>query len=183
MSSGAFGGGWWDGRRAIDGYQPVVPDHWVFDGVTFPQGGITGGEDTPVIGYETDGVRLERGSLTHRRLSEHRRGGSGGRTLLALGKAVGRLGRGLRPGQRGDHDQDRAVGRDGVLGRHHRLAAGAGTDPAISQITANVVDRLPAGPLRIRGPVCAESEYIGEGELVGAGQQASWYIDGGQVAA
>ena len=61
MNTGAYGGGWWDGRRAIDAYQPVVPDHWIFDGVAVPEGGISGGPDTPMIGYETDGVRLERG--------------------------------------------------------------------------------------------------------------------------
>ena len=57
LSSGAYGGGWWDGRRAIDGYHAVVADHWAFDAVEFPPGGITGGEATPVIGYETDATR------------------------------------------------------------------------------------------------------------------------------
>src|SRR6185437_8158283 len=78
-------------------YQPVVPDHWIFDGVTVPDGGISGG-DFPVIGYETDGVRLERGS---NRLSEHRKCGSGGRTLLAVGK--------LSPGWVAGYDQANAA--------------------------------------------------------------------------
>jgi len=55
-------------------------------------------------------------------------------------------------------------------------------DPAVSQITANVIRRLACQPLVIHGPVCAEGEYIGEGEMVGAGQEARWYIDGGQAA-
>jgi hypothetical protein len=43
-------------------------------------------------------------------------------------------------------------------------------DPAISQITANVVSRLACRPLIIHGPVCEPGEYIGEGEMTGAGQ-------------
>ncbi len=177
MNTGAYGGGWWDGRRAIEAYQPVVPDHWIFDGVTVPAGGIDGG-DHPVIGYETDGVRLERGG---QRISEHRKGGSGGRTLLAVGK--------LSAGWVAGYDQANAaivirtaqsVGMVFSVGTTDwPLALG---DAAVSQITANVVDRLSARALRIRGPVCAESTYIGEGELVGAGQPAGWYIDGAQLA-
>ena len=83
MSSPAWGGGWWDGRRAVTGYRAVVGTHWAFDGVEFPPGGITGGEATPVIGYETDGVRLERQSDPPR-LGEHRKGLGAGRVLLAL---------------------------------------------------------------------------------------------------
>src|SRR5260370_40637705 len=47
MSSPAWGGGWWDGRRAIPGYHAVVGTHWAFDGVAFPPEGITGGEGAP----------------------------------------------------------------------------------------------------------------------------------------
>ncbi|HXY43425.1 MAG TPA: N,N-dimethylformamidase beta subunit family domain-containing protein, partial [Acidimicrobiales bacterium] len=54
LSSGAYGGGWWDGMRAIDSYHAVVPTHWAFDGLTFPPEGINGGASTPVVGYETD---------------------------------------------------------------------------------------------------------------------------------
>jgi hypothetical protein len=178
MNTGAYGGGWWDGRRAIDAYQPVVPDHWIFDDVEVPDGGISGGPDTPIIGYETDGVRLERDSL---RMSEHRKGGSGGRTLLAVGK--------LSPGWVAGYDQANAA----IMIRTAQsggMVFSTGTtdwplglaDAAVSQITANVVDRLSCRPLRIRGPVCAEGEYIGEGELIGAGQSAGWYLDGAQLA-
>jgi len=177
MNTGAYGGGWWDGRRAIDAYQPVVPDHWIFDGVTVPEGGISGG-DFPIIGYETDGVRLERDAL---RMAEHRKGGSGGRTLLAVGK--------LSPGWVAGYDQANAaiVIRTAQSGG---MVFSTGTtdwplglaDAAVSQITANVVDRLSCRALRIRGPVCPEGTYIGEGELVGAGQSAGWYIDGSQLA-
>ncbi len=181
MNSGAYGGGWWDGRRAIDGYRPVVPDHWIFAGVSVPDGGITGGDDTPVIGYETDGVRLARASDPPR-LSEHRKGGSGGRTLLAVGK--------LSAGWVAGYDQANAA----IMIRTAQsggmvLATGTtdwplalATDPAVSQITANVIDRLKCRPLVIRGPVCDEGGYIGEGELVGAGQRVSWYVDGGLLA-
>jgi hypothetical protein len=181
MNTGAYGGGWWDGRRAIDGYRPVVPDHWIFAGVTVPAGGITGGDETPVIGYETDGVRLARASDPPR-LSEHRKGGSGGRTLLAVGK--------LSAGWVAGYDQANAaimirtaqsggmVFSTGTTDWPLALA----TDPAVSQITANVIDRLKSRPLVIRGPVCGAGEYIGEGEMVGAGQRASWYVDGGLLA-
>jgi hypothetical protein len=178
MNTGAYGGGWWDGRRTVGAYQPVVPDHWIFDGVSVPEEGISGGPDTPIIGYETDGVRLERDGL---RMSEHRKGGSGGRTLLAVGK--------LSPGWVAGYDQANAaiVIRTAQSGG---MVFSTGTtdwplglaDAAVSQITANVIDRLSCRPLRIRGPVCAEGEYIGEGELIGAGQPAGWYIDGAQLA-
>jgi hypothetical protein len=178
LSSGAYGGGWWDGRRSIEAYQPVVPDHWIFDGVQVPPEGISGGADTPVIGYETDGVRLERASDPPR-LSEHRKGGSGGRVLLAVGK--------LSAGWVAGYDQANAA----IMIRTAQsggMVFSTGTtdwplglnDPAVSQITANVIDRLRCRPLMIRGPVC--DSYIGEGELVGAGQRVSWYLDGGQLA-
>ncbi|HEY3903789.1 MAG TPA: N,N-dimethylformamidase beta subunit family domain-containing protein, partial [Streptosporangiaceae bacterium] len=168
MNTGAYGGGWWDGRRAIDAYQPVVPDHWIFGGVQIPAAGISGGPDTPIIGYETDGVRLERDAPYQQtpRLSEHRKGGSGGRTLLAVAK--------LSPGWVAGYDQANAaiVIRTAQSGG---MVFSTGTtdwplglgDAAVSQITANVIDRLSCRPLRIRGPVCGEGEYIGEGELIG----------------
>jgi hypothetical protein len=181
MSSGAWGGGWWDGRRAIDAYQPVIPSHWIFDGVDIPPDGISGGEQTPVIGYETDGVRLRRGSDPPR-LSEHRKGGSGGRVLLALAK--------LSAGWVAGYDQANAA----IM---IRTAPSGGmvfstgttdwplaleTDPAIGAITANVIERLRNPALVIHGPVLPEGEYIGEGEMVGAGQEADWYVDGRQLA-
>ena len=180
MSSGAWGGGWWDGRRAIDAYRPVVPSHWIFDGVEIPPDGISGGERTPVIGYETDGVRLRRGSDPPR-LSEHRKGGSGGRVLLALAK--------LSAGWVAGYDQANAA----IMIRTAQsggMVFSTGTtdwplalesDPAIGAITANVIERLRHKPLIIHGPVLAEGEYIGEGEMVGAGQTAEWYVDGRQL--
>jgi hypothetical protein len=178
-NSGAFGGGWWDGRRSIEAYQPVVADHWIFDGVDVPEGGISGGADTPVIGYETDGVRLERASDPPR-LSEHRKGGSGGRTLLAVGKlSAGWVTAGY------DDANAAIVIRTAPSGG---MTFSVGTtdwplglaDPAVSQLTANVIDRLKCRPLVIKGPACAD--YIGEGEMVGAGQRASWYLDGARLA-
>jgi hypothetical protein len=179
MNTGAYGGGWWDGRRSIEAYRPVVADHWIFDGVEIPEGGISGGADTPAIGYETDGVRLERASDPPR-LSEHLKGGSGGRTLLAVGK--------LSAGWVAGYEQANAaiVIRTAQSGG---MVLSTGTtdwplalgDPAIARITANVIDRLRCRPLVIRGPVCEEGEYIGEGEMVGAGQQVSWYLDGSQA--
>ncbi|HYK31688.1 MAG TPA: N,N-dimethylformamidase beta subunit family domain-containing protein [Streptosporangiaceae bacterium] len=176
MNSGAYGGGWWDGRRSIEAYQPVVADHWIFDGVDIAEGGISGGASTPVIGYETDGVRLERASDPPR-MSEHRKGGSGGRTLLAVGK--------LSAGWVAGYEQANAaiVIRTAQSGG---MVFSTGTtdwplglaDPAVSKITANVIDRLSCRPLVIRGPVCGEGEYIGEGEMVGAGQEVTWYVDG-----
>ena len=179
MSSGAWGGGWWDGRRALDAYQPVVPTHWAFDGIDIPAEGISGGAETPVIGYETDGVRLERASNPPR-LSEHRRGGSGGRVLLALAS--------LSAGWVAGQEQANAaimirtapsggmVFSVGTTDWPLALAA----DGPVAQITANVVGRLASRALLIRGPACPGGEYIGDGELVGAGQRVDWYIDGGQ---
>jgi hypothetical protein len=179
LSSGAFGGGWWDGRRAIDGYRAVNPAHWAFDGVEFPPGGITGGETTPVIGYETDGVRLERASSPPRQ-SEHRKGGGGGRALLALAR--------LSAGWVAGPDQANAAmmirtapsgGMTFSVGTTDWPLALA--DGAVGRITENVVSKLASRSLMIHGPVCAEGEYIGEGEMVGAGQDARWYVDGGQA--
>ena len=182
MSSGAFGGGWWDGCRNIEAYQPVVPDHWIFDGVEVPPEGITGGTGTPVIGYETDGVRLARASDPPR-LSEHRKGGSGGRVLLALAK--------LSAGWVAGYDEANAA----IM---IRTAPSGGmvfsvgttdwplalpTDGPVSRITENVIGRLAQRALIIHGPVCAEGTYVGEGEMVGAGQEVAWYVDGGQSAA
>ena len=182
MSSGAFGGGWWDGRRAIEAYRPVVPGHWIFDGVRVPPEGISGGDRTPVIGYETDGVRLERPSDPPR-LSEQRKGGSGGRVLLALAR--------LSAGWVAGYDQANAAIMIRTAPSGGMVFSVGSTDwplalesdEAVGQVTANVVGRLAQRALVIHGPVCAEGEYIGEGEMVGAGREIGWYVDGGQAAA
>jgi hypothetical protein len=135
-----------------------------------------------VIGYETDGVRLARPSDPPR-LSEHRKGGSGGRVLLALAR--------LSAGWVAGYDQANAAimirtapsgGMVFSVGSTD-WPLGLDTDPAVSQITSNVIGRLSQRPLIIHGPVCAENEYVGEGEMVGAGQEIGWYVDGGQSAA
>ncbi len=179
MSSPAWGGGWWDGRRAIAGYQAVVTRHWAFDGVDWPPDGLTGGETTPVIGYETDGVRLER-ALDPPRLGEYRKGLGAGRVLLALGR--------LPAGWVSGYDQANAAmllrtapsgGMIFSVGTTDwPLALG---DRAIGQITANVVSRLADRALRIHGPVSPESEYVGEGDMVGPDRNVSWYLDGDQL--
>jgi hypothetical protein len=182
MSSPAWGGGWWDGRRVIEGYQAVVGGHWAFDGVEFPPGGITGGEATPVIGYETDGVRLDRRSSPPR-LSDQPKGNGAGRVLLALA----------------DLSAGWVAGReDANAAMMLRTAPSGGmvfsvgttdwplaldSDPAIGQITANVVGRLAHGSLRIHGPVCAESAYVGDGDMIGPDTDTGWYLNGDQVAA
>jgi hypothetical protein len=181
LSSGAYGGGWWDGRRAIDGYEPVNPAHWVFDGVDFPPGGITGGDSTPVIGYETDGVRLDRASDPPRQ-SEHRKGGGGGRVLLALARLS--AGWVAGPDQANAAMMIRTAPSGGItfsVGTTDWPLALA--DPAVGRITENVVGTLASRSLRIHGPVCAAGDYIGEGEMVGAGQDVRWYADGGQTVA
>jgi len=180
-SSGAYGGGWWDGRRAIDGYHAVVAEHWAFEGVEFPAEGITGGSSTPVIGYETDGVPLERASDPPR-LSEERKGGAGGRVLLALG----RLSAGWVAGREEANAAIviRTAGSGGMV-----FSAGTtdwplalATDPGVSRITDNVIKRLANRALAIHGPICPEGEYVGEGAAVGARQEVGWYADGDQAA-
>jgi hypothetical protein len=180
LSSGAYGGGWWDGRRAIDGYHAVNPAHWAFEGVEFPPGGITGGDATPVIGYETDGVRLERVSSPPR-LSEHRKGGGGGRSLLALAR--------LSAGWVAGPDQANAAmmirtapsgGMTFSVGTTDWPLALA--DDAVGRITQNVVSKLASRSLVIHGPVFSADESVGEGELVGAGIRVRWYLDGGQAS-
>jgi hypothetical protein len=181
LSSGAFGGGWWDGRRAVDGYHPVVAAHWAFDGVEFPPGGITGGEATPVIGYETDGVPLERASDPPR-LSEQRKGGTGGRVLLGIGK----LSAGWVGGR--EHANAAIMIRTAPSGG---MVFSTGTtdwplalasDAAVDRITDNVVRRLAKRSLIIHGPVCEEGGYVGEGAAIGAEQEVGWYLDGDQSA-
>jgi hypothetical protein len=56
------------------------------------------------------------------------------------------------------------------------------TDSNISRITANVVDRFAHRALRIHGPVCPESEYVGEGDMIGPGRDVTWYVNGDQIA-
>jgi hypothetical protein len=181
LSSGAYGGGWWDGLRAVDGYHPVVAEHWAFEGVEFPPGGITGGETTPVIGYETDGVPLERASAPPR-LSEQRKGGNGGRVLLALGK----LSAGWVAGR--EHANAAIMIRTAPSGG---MVFSTGTtdwplalasDVAVDRISHNVVQRLAKRSLIIHGPVCEEGAYVGEGAAIGAEHDVGWYLDGDQVA-
>src|ERR1700742_3482741 len=181
MSSPAWGGGWWDGRRAITGYRAVVGTHWAFDGVEFPPEGITGGDATPVIGYETDGVRLQRKSDPPR-LSEHRKGLGAGRVLLALAT--------LPAGWVAGYEQANAAmllrsapsgGMVFSVGTTDWPLA-LETDPAIDRITANVVGRLAHRALRIHGPVCPAAEYVGAGDMIGPDRDVTWYVDGDQLA-
>ncbi len=179
LSSGAYGGGWWDGRRAIDGYHAVNPAHWAFEGVEFPPGGITGGDATPVIGYETDGVRLERASDPPR-LSEHRKGGGGGRSLLALARLS--AGWVAGPDQANAAIMIRTAPSGGItfsVGTTDWPLALA--DEAVGRITQNVVSKLASRSLIIHGPVFAEGESVGEGDLVGSGCAVRWYLDGAQA--
>ncbi|HEY6297987.1 MAG TPA: hypothetical protein VIX15_20210, partial [Streptosporangiaceae bacterium] len=159
----------------------VVGTHWAFDGVVFPPEGITGGPATPVIGYETDGVRLERKSDPPR-LAEHRKGLGAGRVLLALAR--------LPAGWVAGYEEANAA----ML---LRTAPSGGmvfsvgttdwplaleTDRGVGQVTANVVSRLAHRALRIHGPVCPESEYAGDGDMIGPDRDVSWYVDGDQAA-
>jgi hypothetical protein len=181
MSTWALGGGWWDGHRAIDGFQPAIPSHWVFDGVQFPADGITGGLDTPVIGYEVDGVALARRAGPPG-LSEQRRGGNG-RLLLAAAR--------LSPGWEAGYAQANAammfrtapsggmVFSVGTTDWSVALAA----DEAVATITGNAVRRLSCPSLRIRGPVCPDGEYLEDADAVGPDRAIAWHLDGSQASA
>ncbi len=183
LASAAWGGGWWDGRRAIEGYQPVVRRHWAFDGVEFPEIGITGGTETPIIGYETDGVLLERDGHNSPRMQAPARGAAGDRVLLAAAK--------LSSGWVAGYGQANAA----IMLRTARSGGmvftcgttdwplGLASDEHVRRITDNVVARLAQPSLLIRGPIHPPDEEIGEGDVVGEGQFVEWYVDGSQVAA
>jgi hypothetical protein len=182
LASGAWGGGWWDGRRAVEAYQPVVATHWAFDSVEFPPEGISGGTATPVIGYETDGVPLERGSGPPR-MRAPGKGGGGGRVLLAVAK--------LSEGWVAGPDQPNAAMMIRTA-RSGGLVFSTGTtdwplaiasDEGVRRITGNVVDHLAHPSLVLHGPTYLDGEYLGEGDAVGVGQVVSWYLDGAQSAA
>jgi hypothetical protein len=182
LSSGAWGGGWWDGQRTVEAYQPVVADHWAFDGVEFPPEGISGGLDTPVVGYETDGVALEPGTSPPR-MQAPGRGGAGGRVLLAIaplsegwvtGAARANAAMMIRTARSGG-----TVFSVGTTDWPLALAA----HPEVSRITANVVSRLARPSIMLHGPTYAAGDYLGDGDVVGAGQVVAWYLDGGQSSA
>jgi hypothetical protein len=182
LSSGAYGGGWWDGVRAIDGYQPVIAAHWAFEGVEFPPEGITGGAATPVIGYETDGVPLERASNPPR-LSQNRKGGDGGRVLLALAKLSDGWVAGREEANAAIMIRTAASGAMVFSTGTTDWPLALASDPHVSRITDNVVSRLANRPLRIHGPTLATGDYVGEGAAVGAEIDVSWYLDGNQSVA
>ena len=181
MSTWALGGGWWDGHRAIDGFQPAIPSHWAFDGVQFPPEGLTGGPDTPIVGYEVDGVAIARGTGTPR-LSEQRRGGPG-RQLLAAAR--------LSPGWETGYALANAAmmfrtapsgGMMFSVGTTDWSVALA-TDQAVGTITGNAVRRLSSRSLRIRGPVAQDGEYLEDPDAVGPGREFAWHLDGTQASA
>jgi hypothetical protein len=59
------GGGWWDGPRRSPGYTVHAADHWVFAGTGLRRGDVFGAETRPpLVGYECDGVPLERAAGT-----------------------------------------------------------------------------------------------------------------------
>jgi hypothetical protein len=181
MSTWALGGGWWDGHRAVDGFQPVVPSHWVFDAVRFPDDGITGGDSTPIIGYEVDGVAIDRGDGPPK-LSEHQRGGPG-RVLLAAARLSAGWVAGY--GQANAAMMFRTAPSGGMVFSVGTTdwAMALTTDPGVSTITGNVVGRLACPSLRIRGPVSPDGEYLDDPEIVGPGRRVGWHLDGTQVAA
>jgi hypothetical protein len=181
LSTGVYGGGWWDGRRNITGYRLAVPDHWAFDGVTEPGEGITGGADTPIVGYETDGVMLSRADDGMLRLGDSKRGGVTGRVLLAAAD----LGAGwVTNGIGANAAMVTRTARSGgivVTTGTTDWPLGLGHDPAVDAITANLLSRLALPSLRLHGPVWAQEIQIGDGELVPAGVEVTWYIDGAQL--
>ena len=165
----------------MEAYQPVVPDHWVFDGVECPPEGITGGADTPVIGYETDGVRLARASDPPR-LSEHRKGGGGGRVLLALAK--------LSAGWVAGYDEANAAmmirtapsgGMVFSVGTTDWPLALAAERP-VGRITENVISRLHSAPCRSTARSAPRAVHR-RGRDGRRRPGRGWYVDGGQSAA
>ncbi len=181
MSTWALGGGWWDGHRAIDGFRPVVPSHWAFDGVQFPPEGITGGDSTPIIGYEVDGVAIGHGQGTPA-LSEHRRGGTG-RLLLAAARLSAGWVTGY--GQANAAMMFRTAPSGGMVFSVGTTdwAVALDSDQAVSTVTDNVVRRLANRSLRIRGPVSPDGEYLDDPDVVGPNRQIGWHLDGSQLTA
>jgi hypothetical protein len=181
LTDATWGGGWWDGRRAIDGYQPVIGGHWAFEGVTFPDGGITGGVETPIVGYETDGVALR--DVDAPQMQAAPRGGAGGRVLLAVAKLSAGWVTGYSMANAAMVLRTARSGGMVFICGMTDWSLGVAADAQVRRITENVVSRLARPSLIIRGPIYAPDEEISEGEVVGDELVVEWYVDGSQVAA
>ena len=179
MSSWAWGGGWWDGRRTIEAYRPLIPCHWAFDGVDFPTEGITGGKATPVIGYEADGVQIERASDPPR-LSAARRGGDS-RAILAFAS----LSTGWVANSEGANTAMlfRTAPSGGMVFSVGSTdwSLGLNCSDAVRGITGNVVRRLAHRTLQIHGPICDENAYLEDRDTIGPDVSVAWYVDGAQA--
>lgn len=182
LASATWGGGWWDGRRAVEGYQPVVPEHWALSGVELPNAGLTGDARAPLIGYETDGVPLEHGGNGAPRMRAPGRGAGGDRILLAVAKLSGGWVAGY--GQANAAMMLRTARSGGMvfMAGTTDWPIGVATNEQVRQITQSVVAHLAQPSLVIRGPIHAPDEEIGEGDVVGAGQTVEWYVDGSQAS-
>ena len=174
----AFGGGWWDGKRATQGYVVQHASHWVFAGTGLRDGGEFGNdEDFPLIGYEVDGAAYRRRG--GRAIPTGEMGTP--RDFAILGVAE------LRDGWVASKANAAATMGMYVSPRGGIVFQGATTDWPIlvprnrhvEAITRNVIDRLRVASARILGPLPHRAGRM----LACAGETVSFHVDTGPFGA
>ena len=138
-------GGWWQSRRTALGYTVQHPDHWAYANTGLTAGSVFGADaEQPVVGYECDGApftRDENGLAVP--ASDPSADTPPGFTILGVAELSrewrSRLGQGATMGVfsvPGDGTVFNAATTDWT-----KLLT---RDPAVAQITRNVIDRLGA---------------------------------------
>ena len=173
-----FGGGWWDGKRATQGYVVQHAQHWVFADTGLKEGEEFGDDETfPLIGYEVDGAAYRRKAGNAIATGE----GGTPRDFVILGVAE------LREGWVASKADAAATMGMYVGPRGGIVFQGATTDWPIlvprnrhvEKITRNVIDRLRLPSARIVGPLPARAGRM----LAAVGETISFHVDTGPLGA
>lgn len=155
------GGGWWDGPRRAQGYTVHAADHWIFAGTGLRRGDVFGADTRPpLVGYECDGVPLERGAragaldVFPRVAPDAADCGTPATYELLASSVLGGDWQELPPRERHGAGQGIHAACMGIFRRGGTVFSAGTTDwaqvldsgqePHVARITANVIDRLLA---------------------------------------
>jgi hypothetical protein len=171
----AFGGGWWDGKRATQGYVVQHAQHWVFAGTNLAERSEFGNDEAfPLIGYEVDGAAYRR--RNGRAIATGEMGTP--RDFVILGVAE------LREGWVAAKANAAATMGMYVSPQGGIVFQGATTDWPIlvprnrhvDAITRNVIDRMRLASARILGPLPHRAGRM----LACVGETVSFHVDTGK---
>lgn len=172
------GGGWWKGAREALGFTVQHSGHWIFEGTGLRDGDTFGAAER-LVGYECDGAALV---CSHDGLLLPDGSDGTPADFTVLGHA--RLGPGWQDRPRGAdaaatmgvHTPGGTVFTAATTDWSRLLASG---DAVVERVTSNVLRRLTAPTLRIRGPAGqtgASDDAVSRAGSAAAGTAVTFHV-------